>query len=86
MEYGLDMQLRHVFEDEECAAAFDRILPGLRLRLEKKRDMLGMPVRSVAGYLEGRFPQEALKAMEAEMEAELKAIGEKKQRYSPGKA
>ena len=27
MKYGLDMQLKNIFEDEECRAAFDQILP-----------------------------------------------------------
>lgn len=73
MNYGLDMQLRYVFEDEECAAAFDRLLPGLRPVFEKRREALGMSVRTVAGYTKGMFPQKTLEALETE----LKVIGER---------
>lgn len=79
MKYGLNMQLKNIFEDEECRAAFDQILPGMRQRFENRQEVLGLSVSNLAAYTKGMIPQAALDALESA----LKTIGEKNGGISP---
>ena len=71
MNYGLDMQLKYILEDEECTAAFDHILPGVREMFARRQEALGLSVRNIAVYSNGLIPQSALD----DLERELQAIG-----------
>ena len=79
MNYGLDMQLRYILEDTECAAAFNRILPGIGKLFSQKQEALGLSVRNIAAYAEGMISRDALDALEKE----LKAIGARNGGISP---
>ena len=79
MNYGLDMQLKYILEDPECAEAFDRILPGMSQRLAQTQEALGLSVRNIAAYSGGMIPQAALDALEQE----LQAIGERNHGVTP---
>lgn len=79
MNYGLDMQLRSIFEEAECAAAFDRILPGVRQMFGQRQEALGLSVRTLAAYIGGKIPQVALDALDGA----LKEIGRKNGGISP---
>lgn len=73
------MQLRYIMEDEECAEAFDRILPGVSKMFAGRQEALGLSVRIMASYAQGLIPETALEALEKE----LKAIGERNGGISP---
>lgn len=79
MNYGLNMQLRSIFEDEECAAAFDKILPGIRSAFGRRQEALGLSVRMLANYAKGMISQGKLEALDAA----LKEIGAKNGGVSP---
>lgn len=79
MNYGLDMQLRSVFEDGACAAAFDRILPGVRERFAARQEALSLSVSALAAYTRGMLPQEKLE----ELDRALREIGERNGGVSP---
>lgn len=79
MNYGLDMQLRSIFEEAECAAAFDRILPGMRQLFGTRQEALGLSLRTLAAYTGGRIPPAALTALEKA----LREIGERNGGISP---
>lgn len=79
MNYGLDMRLRSIFEDEECAAAFDQILPGVRDMIGSSQEALSLSVKMLASYTGGKFPQSALNALDKA----LKEIGERNGQISP---
>lgn len=79
MNYGLDMPLRAILEEEACTAAFDLHFPGVRGFIEQKRDAWGLSLREVAKYAGSMFPAPALEALEEE----LKEIGRKNNGVSP---
>lgn len=79
MQYGIDMTIRHILEDEETAALFNKCLPGIDRLLGANAEAKNMTVRQLALYASGRLPRQALDALDAG----LKAIGEKNGGISP---
>lgn len=79
MNYGLNMLLRSILEDEECTAALDRILPGMRTMFGKRQEVLDLSVSNLANYAKGMIPREKLE----ELDVALKEIGEKNGGVSP---
>ena len=78
MDYGINMTLRSILEDEACTAAFDKCLPGIRERLNGNRESFGLSVAQVAAY-SGMLPQTALD----ELDKALKEIGAQNGGVSP---
>ena len=79
MQYGIDMTIRHILEDEETAALFQKCLPGVDRLLGTNAEAKNMTLRQLAGFARGRIPQQALEALDAG----LKEIGEKNGGISP---
>ncbi len=79
MEYGENMPLRGIFEDKECAEAFDRVLPGIRAALENRPEIMGLSVKMLASFMDGSIPREKRE----ELDEALKEIGRKNGGISP---
>ncbi len=61
-----DSRLEEIFAHEESTAVFDRILPGMRERVEGQKATLGFSLRKLIAYSKGAIPESVLSVMEAE--------------------
>ena len=69
MRYNIQMKMADLLENEQAAAAFDRLLPGLRPVAEANPQARGLSAEQLVRY--SRLPQaeETLAALEAALQA-----------------
>lgn len=82
MNYGIDMQVRQIIEDEQASALFERHLPGMLEWLKENGGFGGTSVRRLSYFMQGMcsgedidisvLSEENLKALDAD----LKKLGE----------
>lgn len=80
MIYNISMKMAHLLENEQAAAAFDQILPGMRRMAESNPQAAQLSVEQLVRY--ARLPQ--ADAVLAAMEKALQALNTPENAISPG--
>lgn len=69
LELNLDSKLSEVFAYEESRAVFDRVLPGMRQKMEGQASVMGFSVRKVISFAGGAIPQQAIDMLDQNLQA-----------------
>lgn len=69
MQYGIDMLLKDINEEERCKEVLDRFIPGVRAAISTQPMAQNMSIRRLAGYSKGMIPDAALAEIDKALQA-----------------